>query len=966
MKSATKLLCLLAPLVLSAASKPVPEIFRYGSTSLYFEKNMGQADRDILFTARSAGVSFGLQQNGAALTLAGAGNAAKIHLEFVKSNPHAAIHPEGPLEGHTNYYFGSDPNRWITGVPQFDRVRYNNMYPGIDLVWHSSGQRMEYDLDLQPGADPARIRLRFAGADAIEIARNGDLVLRAKGAEMRQFPPAVWQEQDGRHVRVEASYVLDASHGVGVRLAKYNHSLALTIDPILSYGTYLGGSGTDIVDALAVDSNGDAYLLGSTNTMDFPGTPPSSPPPNSSEFFVAKLNAAGTGLVYLSYLGSGYSGLVNLNAIAVDQSGNAYIGGLSQLGVLPVTPGAYQTTAPSGGYIAKLDANGKVVFGTYLTGTNGASVMALALGPGGNIYVTGQTSSTDFPTTAGAYQTTVSSAQNSYGHAFMTTLNTAGSALVYSTYLGGSDTDQGNAIAVDANGDVFVAGQTNSPNFPVTSGVVQSQLKGQQNGFATKFGAAGNLIYSTLLGGTGVDAISAIAFDGTGNAFVGGSTTSSDFPTTPGAFNPSGQTGSFATELNASASSLIYSTTLPTVGTDYNSAAPSGIALAPDESLYIAGLTSNSTFPTTPGALVTPLAGTVGFTGTPYLMKLSADGSTLTYSTLLSGLQFLYFGYQAAKGIGLDSGGNVYVAGSTSLTDVPTTPGAYEVAQPTPPNSLLTSGFVQKIDMSSQVECGIILSASNIELPGWGGSGSVNVTVPGGCPWEAIPTSWITITSASQGTTSGTLSFTVGVNNNISSSQTGTIQFGSATFTVLQDAGSCAAPVFNPTSLEFGSAGGLRNVAVTLPSPCPLSAVPSAGWIQPSTGSNAMGSGTVGIFVTPNDFAQRSGSVTIGTKTVPVTEDAGPCTASVTASVTSLPAAGGTGTFADRHQHSFVPLGCIWGSVLDAGQRNLGDGARQCESGVHGGAEYHFVIPQRDSEYCRTDDRLPPIGGPFG
>ena len=744
----------------------------------------------------------------------------------------------------------------------------------------------------------------------IQIAGNGDLILRAKGAEMHQLLPAVWQERDGRRARVEASYVLLGDRDVGVRLAKYNHSLPLTIDPILSYATYLGGSGTDSINALTVDSNGEAYLVGLTSTMDFPGTPP-SPPPNNSEFFVAKLNAAGTGLVYLSYLGAGYSGWVNLNAIAVDQSGNAYIGGSSQSGGLPVTSGAYQTTTTSSsGYIAKLDANGKVVFGTYLGGTDGASVLALALGPGGNIYVTGQTSSTDFPTTPGAYQTAVSTMQGSYDHAFMTILNASGSSLVYSTYLAGSDTDQGNAIAVDASGDVFVAGQTSSPNFPVTPGVVQSQLKGQ-DGFITEFGASGSVTYSSLLGGSGTDAISVVAIDSAGDAFVAGVTSSTDFPTTPGAFNPSGQGGPFAAKLNASGSALIYSTMLAT-GNTYclYSESVGGIVLAPDGSLFVAGATTFWPFPSTPGALVT-VSASPGYTcgGAPYLLQLSADGSTLVYSTLMSGLQSPYSGYQAGKGIALDSAGNVYVAGSTSQADMPTTPGAYEGAKPTPTNNSAPSGFVAKIDMPSPVECSISLSATGIELPGWGGSGSVSVTVPSGCPWEAVPANWITITSASRGTTSGTLSFTVGVNDNISSSQTGTIQFGSATYTVLQDAGSCGTPVFNPTSLEFASAGGLRNIAVTLPSPCSLSAAPSAGWIQVNSGSSAYGSGTIGIFVPPNDFAQRSGFVTIASQTVPVTQDAGPCTASVTASATSLQAAGGAGTF----QIGTSTPSCQWG-----------------------------------------------------
>ncbi len=916
MQKATTFFLVLVPLVSSAAPRPVSDGSRYGSIPLYFEKNTGQADPGTLYTAHSAGISFALQQNGAALTFAGPADAARIHLEFLKTNRQVIISPEDPLGGHTNYYLNDDPSRWVAGVPQFGRVRYGDVYPGIDLVWHARGQQLEYDFDLQPGADPARIRLRFAGADAVHIDKNGDLILRAKGAEVRQAPPAVWQERNGKRIRVDAGYFLLASHDVGVRLTKYNHSLPLTIDPVLSYATYVGGSGSNSINALAVDSNGEAYIVGSTDTMDFPGVPPSTPA-NTSGFFVAKLNAAGTGLVYLSYLGAGnnfYYGSVNLNAIAVDQAGNAYIGGMSTSGALPVTAGAYQTTTnSSSGYIAKLDATGKLVFGTYLGGTNGASVLSLALGTGGNIYVTGATASTDFPTTPGAYQTTISTTQNSYGHAFMTILKATGSSLVYSTYLGGADTDQGNAIAVDAGGNVFVAGQTNSPNFPVSSGVVQSLLKGSQNGFVTKFGTAGNLIYSTFLGGSESDSISAIGIDSSGDAFVGGATTSSDFPTTPGAFSPSGPAGSFATKLNASASAFLYSTLLASASSgSYGSTMVGGVVPAPDGSLYIGGLTSLLTFPTTPGALVVPPSQGLGNGGAPYLMQLSADGSTLVYSTLVSGTSDQnYAGYdtQAVPVIALDTAGNAYIAGSTVQFDMPTTPGSYEQSKLTPANYSEPTGFAAKVDMPSPVKCSISISSTGIELPGTGGTGSFNVTVPTGCPWEAVPSNWITLTSPNRSTTSGALSFSVGVNNNTSSSQTGTIQFGSATYTVLQDAGNCATPVFNPTSLEFASAGGLRNIGVTLPSPCSLKAVSSDGWIQINSGSGAYGSGTVGIFVAPNDFAQRSGFVTIASQTVPVTEDAGVCAASVTPTSSALPAAGGTGTL----QISTSVPSCQWG-----------------------------------------------------
>ncbi len=901
---------LLAPLVSSAVPNSVPQASPYGSVPAYFEKNLGQTSRDALFTARGAGFSLALQKHGATLAFAGAGEPARIQLEFVHPNPEVAATPENPLEGHTNYYLGSDPKAWITGVPQFGRIRYTSIYPGVDLVWHASGRQLEYDLELQPNANPAQIRLRFAGTDGVSIAANGDLLLRVKGAQMRQLLPAAWQERGGRRVRVDASYFFLAKNDVGVRLAHYEPSQPLTIDPVLSYATYIGGSGPATIAALAVDAAGNAYIAGSTGTSDLPGTPDPSTTP---AYFAAKLNATGTALAYVSYFtNNGYE--EGFNAIAVDTSGNAYLAGITTSaynGVttsagLPVTPGAFQTTATLNavnGYIGKLDANGALVFGTYLDGSNAStSVTALALGPAG-IYVTGSTGP-NFPTTPGAYQT------NAAGGAFMTILNSSGSALVYSTYLAGSGTDLGNAIAVDASGNVYIGGQTTSSAFPVTPGVFQSQLNGPQNGFLTKFGPAGNLVYSTLLGGSQTDSISTVSIDSLGEAYVAGVASSTNFPTTPDAFN-SGQPGPFAAKLNASATALVYSTILAT-GSQYwlQCEAIGGISPAPDGSLYVAGVTSFSPFPATPGALatMTTLPPSGYCVNAPYLLQLSANGSSLEYSTLVAGSQFSFSGFETAKGVALDSVGNIYLAASSGQEDMPTTPGVLEGSIPSSAYYSPQSGFVAKIDMASTVLCSLSLSANSIQISGTGGTGSVNLTVPAGCPWEAIPSGWITITSATRGTTSATVSFSVGVNNNTNASQTGTIQFGSTTYSVIQAAGSCTTPVLSPASLEFTNAGGIRSIGVSLPDSCPLTAAGSSGWIQVSSSGTTYGSGTVSVYLPANDFAGRSGTVAIATQTVPVTQDAGPCTATLSASPTSFPAAGGTGAF----QIATSTPSCAW------------------------------------------------------
>ena len=400
---------------------------RYGQLPPYFEKNLGQAGKAVLFTSRASGYTLSLTNNGAQLALAG----KRIALSFAGANSRATVAPEDPLEGRSNYCFGNDPRKWVQNVPQFGRVHYRDVYPGVDLIWYSNGKQLEYDLLLDPGADPSRIRLRFDGADSISITPGGDIALGTNGSEFRQLKPTVWQKRGSGRVSVDVEYVLLAKNEVGVRLANYDHSLPLDIDPVLSYSTFLAGSGDNYPTGIAVDSSGSAYVTGSTTISDFPGTS------GAGGLFVARLNTPGTGIVYVTYFGGTTNANFNAaNGIAVDGSGNAYITGAAFAADFPVTPGAFRTTkeaANGDAFVVKFGPGGELVWGTYLGGSDADNGAAIAVDGSGTTYVVGSTSATDFPTT--------SRACIGGGDVFVVTLNTTGSALLNATCLGAERSD---------------------------------------------------------------------------------------------------------------------------------------------------------------------------------------------------------------------------------------------------------------------------------------------------------------------------------------------------------------------------------------------------------------------------------------------------------------------------------------------------------------------------------------------
>jgi hypothetical protein len=467
--------------------------------------------------------------------------------------------------------------------------------------------------------------------------------------------------------------VLKGRRQVGFAVATYDTSLPLVIDPVLCYSTYLGGNSADEGRSIAVDSSGSAYVTGYTFSTDFPtttGTFQTTTFGGSTDAFVTKLNPTGSALVYSTYLGGGYYDFGH--GIAVDASGNAYVTGDTSSTDFPTTAGAFQTTLGGirNGFVTKLNPSGSAqVYSTYLGGSYSDAGLGIAADRSGNACVTGLTFSTDFPTTAGAFQPTFGGGGSI--DAFVTKLNPTGSAQVYSTYLGGSGGDEGLGIAVDASNNAYVTGFTQSTNFPTTSGAFQPTFGGYNDAFVTKLNATGSapLVYSTYLGGSDFERGFGIAVDTLGNAYVTG-VAGTNFPTTSGAFQTTFGgiiVDAFATKINPTGSApLVYSTYLG--GSQFDQA--NGIAVDASDNAYVTGVTTSTDFPTTSGAFQT----TFGGYSDAFVTKLNPTGSApLVYSTYLGG-----DADDSGNGIAVDPSGSAYITGTTSSIDFPTTTGAFQ------------------------------------------------------------------------------------------------------------------------------------------------------------------------------------------------------------------------------------------------------------------------------------------------
>jgi len=579
-----------------------------------------------------------------------------------------------------NYFLGNDPGQWRRNVRAYRAVRYQEVYPGVDVVYYGNQRQIEFDFVVGPGADPGRIELNFEGAEKIEIDAGGDLVLHTAAGPVRQQRPIAYQEAGGRRRVVESHYVFrpearsrSANNGrrIGIDIGAYDRSEPLVIDPVLIYSTYLGGVGVDKAWDIAVDSNGSAYVVGQTASTNFPVANASVPDFNGgpNDVFVAKLGPQGTNLVFATYLGGSQQDVGF--ALALGGNGDIYLTGTTSSTNFPVTTNAVSTTNHGpvfvgfyryDAFLARLDAAGtNLLYSTYLGGSFDDNGLAVAVDNGGSAYVTGFTASTDFPTNGFASAFGSGPGADTFD-AFIAKLTTADASISYSGYLGGSGDDRGQSIAVDAQGRAVVAGFTSSENFSWTNALQTNFLGGVYDGFVTRFSPDGSTkLFSTYLGGNGSDNMLRVALGGDASIYLTGSTFSTNFPTLNAISATNHGIGDvFVTKLDSSGANIVYSTYLGGADTEEGW----GMAVDAMGSAYVVGETFSANFATTDAFQATN-AGLADV----FVLKLATNGAAVEFSTLLGG-SGLDYGYSLAR----DGDGNVYVVGQTGSTNFPTVP----------------------------------------------------------------------------------------------------------------------------------------------------------------------------------------------------------------------------------------------------------------------------------------------------
>ena len=665
--------------------------------AIIFIENAGQFAEGARFLAQGRDASLWLAEDAIWLTTfsrtvdtaAGlsVGKGANIKIGFSGANPHPHLEPFNRLETHVSFFTGSNPAKWRSDVPAWGGVRYVDLYPGIDLELAGAHGRLEPRLIARPNADLASVRLQVEGVEAVE-AKGGTLrLITSTGAAIYNWPlPRVEgapTQASVRPVGASSFEVIAPFAGVESDLDPTIVGADLTTPSDLLYSSFLGGGVDDVGFGVAVDAGGAAYVTGYTLSGDFPTAPGAFDTTHNgnADVFVVKLNPSGSGLDYATFVG-GSAGDWGLD-IAVDESGAAYVTGQTGSTDLPTTPGAFDSSFNSNywydwdGFVMKLNPAGSALaYATYLGGIADERATAIAVDGSGAAYVVGWTGSSDFPTTPGAFDPT----RNGGGDAFVAKLNESGSALDYSTFLGGNDMDAALSIAVDESGAAYVTGWTGSSDFPTTPGVLDTTRNGGlYEGFVAKLNPSGSaLAYATYLGGSSDEWSHDIAVDANGAVYVTGATDSSDFPTTPGAFDTSFNGGSiwgdaFVVKLNSIGSALVYGTFLGGPGQDRAE------SIDVDESgvVYIVGWTAG--FPTTCGAFDTTTNGNYDL----FVARLNKAGSGLDYSTYLGGSGFDggYGDYdRRSNGIAVDGSAGVYVTGLTGSSDFPTTPGAFDTS----------------------------------------------------------------------------------------------------------------------------------------------------------------------------------------------------------------------------------------------------------------------------------------------
>lgn len=710
---------------------------------LRFEPNQGQTDLTVNFLARGAGYGLFLTPDQAVLKLGSTKNPSVVRMQLAGSNRAATATGADQLPGRSNYFIGNDPAKWHRDIPQFSRVRYEGVYPGVDLVYYGNQGQLEYDFEVSPGADPSQIALRFGGPEKTRLDGSGNLILASAGGEIRLKAPDIYQEFGAEKRAVAGRYVVRHDGDVGFELAAYDRRRALVIDPVLTYSTYFGGSGSEACSAIAgiviagvtsppsgcpavaIDASSNMYLAGTTTSADFPLTPqpPTTPPPAAfqtalaaaPDAFVSKLNAAGSAIIFSTYLGG--DGVDTTAGVASDSAFNVVVTGTTTSSNFPTsTASAFQATRASVGahaFVSQLDPTGHtLLYSTYLSGNGTESARGLAVDARNKIYVIGTTTSTNQPDASNSFPATVGAIQvQSLGTSqfFVTKVDPTligFPSLVYSTYFGGGNpingVTLGGGIAVDANSNVYITGGTNflhtgsaATDFPILNayqGCLDTPPPASTtttpncatnltapDAFVAKINPAASagaqLLYSSYLGGTGDDVGYGVAVDSGLSAYITGSTSSTDFilPTGTTAFQGlnGGATdvfvGKFGTPCTGTSCTttnvpLTYFSYLGGTGTDVGL----GISVDSLQGARIAGWTNSANFPHPNNPVQSALLGPVDGFAARIDTTASSSISLGHYGTYLGGS-----GSDFATSIAADTQGNSYIAGETASGNFP-------------------------------------------------------------------------------------------------------------------------------------------------------------------------------------------------------------------------------------------------------------------------------------------------------
>jgi endonuclease/exonuclease/phosphatase family metal-dependent hydrolase len=688
----------------------------FGKIPLYFIPNKGQVNEKALFYAKASKYTLWLTKEGLVFdskrrikresTKSKRQNPREINnhenykydrdvsrLVFVKADRSLEIIPLDSTAHKANYFIGKDKSKWQTNIQTSSAVLYKELYPYIDLKVYGIEQQIEYDFVVKPGGEVSDISFEYKNVEKTRIDEEGNLVISTGFGELKHSKPVCYQVVREERIEITAAFKRIENNIYGFNIEEYNKDYDLIIDPVvLIYSTYFGGSYADEVNDIAVDSDGAVYVTGRTFSSDFPiKNPLKGTKVGITDIFITKINPSGTALVFSTHFGGSQTecGL----GMAVDSKGDVYVTGVTQSTDFP-TKNPIQDTNTGGNsdaFIIKMNSSGNsLIYSTYLGGSDSECARDIAVNLEGMACVTGETKSADYPT-----KKPIQSKLAGDEDAFIAKVNSKGSAFIYSTYLGGSLGDGGGSIAVDSEGAAYVTGSTGSRNFP-TENPLQKKSAGSNDAFITKINSSGSdFIYSTYLGGSLSDGGNGIAVDSEGAAYVTGSTGSENFPTeNPLQKKIAGSRDAFITKINSSGSNFIYSTYL---GGSLNDTG-NGIAVDSAGVAYLLGKTESSDFPTQ-----NPIQKKNAGHNDVFIAKVSSKGSNLVFSTYLGGSD-----WDESESIALDTAGAAYITGWTLSSDFPTRNPVQGI------NSGGEDVFISKIELSDRIR---IVSWNILDYP---------------------------------------------------------------------------------------------------------------------------------------------------------------------------------------------------------------------------------------------------------